>query len=160
MADKSPSLQDIYLNECRRSKTPLTVFLVKGVKLQGILTWFDAFSILLRRDGNSQLVYKHSISTIMPASGPSLPALSNPAGKGRPTLQDIFLAAAERTDDAVTLFLINGVMLQGNVAGHDQFALLLARGGQSQLVYKHAVSTIQPAHPLDLGGGEDDGETS
>lgn len=160
MADKAPSLQDIYLNECRRSKAPLTVFLVKGVKLQGILTWFDAFSILLRRDGNSQLIYKHSISTIMPATAPVLPATSKESGKGRPALQDVFLAAAERTDDPVTLFLINGVMLQGNVAGHDQFALLLARGGQSQLVYKHAVSTIQPAHPLDLGGGEDDGETN
>ena len=43
------------------------MFLVKGVKLQGIVTWFDNFSILLRRDGQSQLVYKHAISTIMPS---------------------------------------------------------------------------------------------
>ncbi len=46
----------------------MTVFLVKGVKLQGIVTWFDNFSMLLRRDGQSQLVYKHAISTIMPGS--------------------------------------------------------------------------------------------
>lgn len=159
MADKSPTLQDSFLNECRRSKTPLTVFLVKGVKLQGILTWFDAFSLLLRRDGNAQLIYKHSISTIMPAHMPDLPAVTG-EGKGRSTLQDVFLGAAERSDDPVTLFLINGVMLQGNVAGHDQFALLLARGGQAQLVYKHAVSTIQPASPLDLGHAEDEGDAS
>ena len=66
MADKPLSLQDQFLNSIRRAKAPVTIFLVKGVKLQGIVTWFDPFSLLLRRDGNSQLVYKHAISTIMP----------------------------------------------------------------------------------------------
>ncbi|MNL76010.1 RNA-binding protein Hfq [compost metagenome] len=51
----------------RKSKTPLTIFLVNGVKLQGVVSWFDNFCVLLRRDGQSQLVYKHAISTIMPA---------------------------------------------------------------------------------------------
>ena len=64
---KSTNLQDVFLNHLRREKMPVTMFLVKGVKLQGIVTWFDNFSILLRRDGQSQLVYKHAISTIMPA---------------------------------------------------------------------------------------------
>src|SRR5690242_21958090 len=67
MADKQTSLQDLFLNALRRSKTPVTMFLVKGVKLQGIITWFDNFSVLLRRDGQAQLVYKHAISTIMPS---------------------------------------------------------------------------------------------
>ena len=62
---KPVNLQDQFLNHLRREKTPVTMFLVKGVKLQGIVTWFDNFSILLRRDGQSQLVYKHAISTIM-----------------------------------------------------------------------------------------------
>ena len=66
-ADKKQNLQDIFLNAVRKGKTPLTVFLVNGVKLQGIVTWFDNFCVLLRRDGHSQLVYKHAISTIMPA---------------------------------------------------------------------------------------------
>ena len=65
--DKKQNLQDTFLNSVRRSKTPLTVFLVNGVKLQGVVTWFDNFCVLLRRDGQSQLVYKHAISTIMPA---------------------------------------------------------------------------------------------
>ncbi len=68
-ADKKQNLQDAFLNAVRKSKTPLTIFLVNGVKLQGIVTWFDNFCVLLRRDGQSQLVYKHAISTIMP-SGP------------------------------------------------------------------------------------------
>ena len=68
MADKVNNLQDIFLNTLRKSKTPVTMFLVKGVKLQGIITWFDNFSVLLRRDGHSQLVYKHAISTIMPVT--------------------------------------------------------------------------------------------
>ena len=65
-AERSQSLQDIFLNHVRKSKTPLTIFLVNGVKLQGVVTWFDNFCVLLRRDGHSQLVYKHAISTIMP----------------------------------------------------------------------------------------------
>ena len=70
MADKPLSLQDHFLNSLRRSKTLVTIFLVKGVKLQGVITWFDAFSLLLRRDGVSQLIYKHAMSTILPAASP------------------------------------------------------------------------------------------
>jgi len=66
-AEKSQNLQDAFLNTVRKTKAPLTIFLVNGVKLQGIVTWFDNFCLLLRRDGHSQLVYKHAISTIMPA---------------------------------------------------------------------------------------------
>jgi len=67
MAEKSQNLQDTFLNHVRKGKIPLTVFLVNGVKLQGVVTWFDNFCLLLRRDGHSQLVYKHAISTVMPA---------------------------------------------------------------------------------------------
>ena len=66
MADKVNNLQDMFLNTLRRTKTPVTMFLVKGVKLQGIITWFDNFSVLLRRDGQAQLIYKHAISTVQP----------------------------------------------------------------------------------------------
>ena len=65
-ADRSQNLQDTFLNHVRKGKTPLTIFLVNGVKLQGVVTWFYNFCVLLRRDGHSQLVYKHAISTIMP----------------------------------------------------------------------------------------------
>ncbi len=67
-ADKSQNLQDVFLNTIRKQKTPVTIFLVNGVKLQGIVTWFDNFSVLLRRDNHSQLVYKHAISTVMPSA--------------------------------------------------------------------------------------------
>ncbi len=66
-AEKKQNLQDTFLNSVRKTKTPLTIFLVNGVKLQGVVTWFDNFCVLLRRDGQSQLVYKHAISTIMPS---------------------------------------------------------------------------------------------
>ena len=151
MAARSLSLQDQFLNSLRRAKLPVTIFLVKGVKLQGVITWFDAFSLLLRRDGSSQLVYKHSISTIMPADPPDFTATTASAEGAKTGLQDAFLAAAARDTDRMTLFLINGVMLQGSVTGFDQFSLVLERGGQVQLVYKHAISTLQPAHPLNLG---------
>lgn len=67
MPDKNQNVQDVFLNSVRKSKMPVTVFLVNGVKLQGIITWFDNFSVLLRRDAHSQLVYKHAISTVMPS---------------------------------------------------------------------------------------------
>jgi len=66
-SDRGQNLQDTFLNNVRKNKIPLTVFLINGVKLQGIVTWFYNFCVLLRRDGHSQLVYKHAISTIMPS---------------------------------------------------------------------------------------------
>ncbi len=158
MADKPTSLQDLFLNSLRKTKTPVTMFLVKGVKLQGIVTWFDNFSVLLRRDGQSQLIYKHAISTIMPAGqidvGGIVGSLGEPARK-QPLLQDIFLNAVRKSEDPVTMFLVNGVMLQGAIAAFDLFCMLLQRDGMSQLVYKHAVSTIQPSQPLNLAEEQD-----
>jgi len=66
-SEKSQNVQDVFLNHIRKNKTPVTIFLVNGVKLQGIVPWFDNFCVLLRRDQHSQLVYKHAISTVMPS---------------------------------------------------------------------------------------------
>ena len=158
---QSGSLQDAFLNLLRRRKTPVTMFLVKGVKLQGIITWFDNFSILLRRDGQSQLVYKHAISTIMP--GQSIDAGQFESRLGNPKqrlLQDVFLARVSESNVQVTMFLVNGVMLQGRIAAYDLFCMLLERDGAVQLAYKHAVSTIQPAGPVDLTEDEADNAQS
>ena len=72
MASDKQNLQDAFLNHVRKIKVPVTIFLINGVKLQGIITWFDSFCVLLRRDGQIQLVYKSAISTIMPAQPISL----------------------------------------------------------------------------------------
>ena len=69
---KTENLQETFLNQLRKDKLSVTVFLINGVKLQGIITWFDNFSILLKRDSHIQLVYKHSISTIMPSDSISI----------------------------------------------------------------------------------------
>lgn len=154
------NLQDQFLNLLRKNKTPVTMFLVKGVKLQGIVTWFDNFSILLRRDGQSQLVYKHAISTIMP----SVPVDARQFGAGGEgakkirLLQDVFLSSIRNAGVQVTMFLVNGVMLQGRVAAYDLFCMLLEREGYVQLAYKHAVSTIQPVTPVDLQGETDEAD--
>jgi host factor-I protein len=153
------NLQDAFLNLLRKNKIPVTMFLVKGVKLQGIVTWFDNFSILLRRDGQSQLIYKHAISTIMP--GQSLDPgqfQSRPGGRKQKLLQDVFLSRVTEAEVQVTMFLVNGVMLQGRIAAYDLFCMLLERDGAVQLAYKHAVSTIQPAGPVDLSVGDDDAD--
>ena len=160
MADKVNNLQDIFLNSVRKTKTPVTMFLVKGVKLQGIITWFDNFSVLLRRDGQSQLIYKHAISTVMPAHPIDMAEIdkSFEDKKSSPLLQEVFLSAVRKAREPVTMFLVNGVMLQGEIAAYDLFCMLLRRDGLSQLVYKHAISTVQPAHPINLAeiDNEDD----
>src|SRR5215210_5737493 len=160
MADKVNNLQDLFLNSLRRSKMPVTMFLVKGVKLQGIITWFDNFSVLLRRDGQAQLIYKHAISTIMPAQRLDLADLHAAFAeqmKKKPTLlQEVFLAAVRRSEEPVTMFLVNGVMLQGEIAAFDLFCMLLQRDGLSQLVYKHAISTVQPERPVSFMEQDDE----
>ena len=149
---KGANLQDVFLNFLRREKLPVTMFLVKGVKLQGIVTWFDNFSILLRRDGQTQLVYKHAISTIMPGQPVDAAQFGAGGENGRKQrlLQDVFLSRVRDAAVQVTMFLVNGVMLQGRIAAYDLFCMLLERDGFVQLAYKHAVSTIQPAVAVDL----------
>ena len=156
MADKVNNLQDIFLNALRRGKMPVTLFLVKGVKLQGIVTWFDNFSLLLRRDGQAQLIYKHAISTIMPSQ--AVPGFEAPLADGKRVhaLQEVFLSAVQRAGETVTMFLVNGVMLQGKIAAFDPFCLLLERESMAQLVYKHAISTVQPMNPVSLMNEPDD----
>ena len=77
-------------------------------------------------------------------------------GKKQRQLQDVFLGRVSEAEVQVTMFLVNGVMLQGRIAAYDLFCTLLEREGYVQLAYKHAVSTIQPASPVDLSGDDDD----
>ena len=104
-SEKTQNVQDVFLNNVRKNKTPVTVFLVNGVKLQGIITWFDNFCVLLRRDAHSQLVYKHAISTVMPA-GPI--QLFEPGTVRRRSLSGWWKprASAPRPSGAAWLFIL------------------------------------------------------
>ena len=162
MSEKAQNVQDVFLNHLRKNKTPVTIFLVNGVKLQGIVTWFDNFSVLLRRDGHAQLIYKHAISTIMPSHPLDLGDIERAFEEGgasarKPALlQEAFLGAVRRSGEAVTMFLVNGVMLQGEIVAFDLFCMLLQRDGLSQLVYKHAISTVQPERPVSFMDQDDE----
>jgi len=101
-AEKSQNVQDVFLNHVRKSKTPVTIFLVNGVKLQGIITWFDNFSVLLRRDGHTQLVYKHAISTVMPGAPISL-FDAGTTGTGAPAGEPMGAAPAAAAGSRLTL---------------------------------------------------------
>ena len=63
---KIQNLQDIFLNQARKRAVMLTVFLVNGFQLRGVVTGFDSFTVVLDSDGKQQLIYKHAISTIAP----------------------------------------------------------------------------------------------
>ncbi len=93
--EKSQNVQDVFLNHVRKSKTPVTVFLVNGVKLQGVITWFDNFSVLLRRDGHTQLVYKHAISTVMPGAPIQLFDAARAETPAQPTTGTLSLARGD-----------------------------------------------------------------
>ena len=64
---KPENLEDRYLNQARRDKTPLTLFLINGYQLRGTILSFDQFAVLLLSEGKQNLIYKHAISTIQPA---------------------------------------------------------------------------------------------
>lgn len=64
--EKKQTSQDVFLNYVRKNKISVTMFLMNGIKLQGIITGFDTFVVVLKRDNFTQLVYKHAISTVMP----------------------------------------------------------------------------------------------
>ncbi|HET9147412.1 MAG TPA: RNA chaperone Hfq [Acetobacteraceae bacterium] len=100
--EKSQNVQDVFLNHVRKSKTPVTVFLVNGVKLQGVITWFDNFSVLLRRDGHTQLVYKHAISTVMPGAPIQLfDATKTEAGATQPASSPSTLTLGRSSSEAL-----------------------------------------------------------
>ena len=67
-AEKQQNLQDVFLNHVRKNKAPVTAFLINGIKLHGVISSFDNFCLLLRRDGQAQLVYKHAVSAVMPSA--------------------------------------------------------------------------------------------
>ena len=64
---KSPNLQDVFLASARRGETPVTVFLMNGFQMRGVITGFDSFTVVLTADGKQNLIYKHAISTVSPA---------------------------------------------------------------------------------------------
>ncbi len=77
---KGPSLQDPFLNTLRKEKVPVSIYLVNGIKLQGLIESFDQFVVLLKNTV-SQMVYKHAISTVVPARNVSSPMdFSNTSG--------------------------------------------------------------------------------
>lgn len=65
---KTENYQDQFLNQARRDRTPLTVFLMNGFQMRGIVTGFDSFVILLQSDGKQQMIYKHAVSTMTPSN--------------------------------------------------------------------------------------------
>ncbi len=103
-AEKPQNVQDVFLNHVRKNKTPVTVFLVNGVKLQGVISWFDNFCVLLRRDHHVQLVYKHAISTVMPAGPIQLfdPTQQQRAPATEAAAETATEAAAEAAAEAAT----------------------------------------------------------
>jgi len=76
---KTLNLQEIFLNQVRKARTQVTIFLVNGFQLKGLVTGFDSFTVILESEGKQQLIYKHAISTIVPAQAVDFSASQNGA---------------------------------------------------------------------------------
>ena len=72
--------------------------------------------------------------------------------QSKANLQDIFLIRARRDRIPVTMFLMNGFQMRGTIMGFDAFVVVLDSEGRQQVIYKHAISTIAPTHPVELAG--------
>lgn len=142
MNDKSLELQNIILNHCRKEGAPTNVFLMKGVRLQGTISGFDAYVLTLRRDGREQLIYKHGVATLSARVEPAiLPDATVSGGEG---LQQSYLDRA--VGDDIEVFLMSGVRLGGRLLAHDRYTLVMqTTDGALQLVYKHALSSLSGA---------------
>ncbi|MCJ7422393.1 RNA chaperone Hfq [Sphingomicrobium astaxanthinifaciens] len=135
------SLQDQFLNLARKGALPVTLFLLKGVRLQGLISGFDAYSLTLTRGGEEQLVYKQGVSTILLRDQQPFAPPAPPRGDR----QADFLR--RRLGQGVRLHLVNGIALEGRLAGHGAYALLLEQARDLQLVFKHAIATVADAEP-------------
>ncbi|MCM8556781.1 RNA chaperone Hfq [Sphingomicrobium sediminis] len=139
MSDRPANLQDAFLNHQRRTGAPVTLYLVKGVRLQGQLSGFDSYSLLLKRHGDEQLVYKQAISTILAAA---TEAPDEDASRAHDRQGD-FLHRLE--GKPVKIFLVNGIGLEGILLDYDNYALLIETREGLQLAFKHAISTVAAA---------------
>ncbi len=70
--NKSINLQDVFLNQCRKDRIMVTIFLTNGFQFKGMVKGFDSYVVILDCDGKQQLVYKHAISTVVPARAVSI----------------------------------------------------------------------------------------
>ncbi len=152
----SSAVQDAFLNAARKNLTHLSVFLLGGVKLQGVIGGFDRRSILLKRLGQPQtLVFKHSISSISGSDSFApfdLSTLAPPEPMRKSSIiQETFLHSATKEAVPLTIFLFNGIKLQGQDCAFDRNCILIERPDKTQtLVYKHAITTITVSAPLKL----------
>jgi host factor-I protein len=133
-------LQNPFLNELRSEHVPVSIYLVNGIKLQGQIAGFDQFALKLKNT-EVLLVYKHAIATVVPSRRVE-PQLEEPPESSPENMQGVFLDALKRMQQGISIYLVNGIKLNGRVFAHDQYSILLEDEKTLQLVYKQAISTI------------------
>jgi host factor-I protein len=144
-SNRAQFLQGPFLNVLRRDHVPVAIYLMNGIKLQGVVESFDQYSLVLKNAAR-QLVYKHAISTIVPGKEFTLPDLKEEEGAAEDDdTQQIFLDLLKTDKRPVSIYLVNGIKLSGTVFASDTYVVLL-EGDRApiQMVYKHAISTIVP----------------
>lgn len=135
-------LQNPFFNVIRTNRVPVAIYLVNGIKLQGLITSFDRHTLKLNHsEVQDQLVYKHAIATVVPRQKIELP-LAAVEELSQEKTQDAFLDAIKEANKWVNVYLMNGIKLEGCVFAHDGYTLILDNNKTSQLAYKHAIATV------------------
>ncbi|KQN96952.1 RNA chaperone Hfq [Paenibacillus sp. Leaf72] len=142
------NFQDIFLNQCRKDKTVITLFLNNGVPMTGTIVHFDTFSIIMNADGKQSFVYKHAIATINPTTPVCVPHDDKLYADDK---QDTFLSQCRKSKVTIDVFLVNGKKLQGKISHVDNYSILLnASNGKQHFLFKHAISTMIPDRAVTL----------
>lgn len=140
------NLQDKVLQEARAKRMQVTVFFVNGFQMKGIIKAFDNYTFYLVNEGKEYLLYKHAVTTLVPLKQLTGEQIKN---RMKPmNLQDTVLNAVRGQDMQVKVFLTNGFQIQGKVKEFDNFTILLEKEGKDHLIYKQALTTIQPKDSL------------
>ncbi|MEK5400555.1 RNA chaperone Hfq [Paenibacillus sp. FSL K6-2859] len=148
MKHNKPIIQDHFLNQCRKDRTLLRIYLKNGVPINGHLTEYDSFTLLILDNGKQHFIYKQAVASIIPVKPIILPPMEILEHGDR---QDRFFTQCQAGKIPLTVYLISGKPLIGTISHFDTFTMVLnGKGGQQSFIYKHAVSTISPARKVTI----------
>ncbi|NUU74628.1 RNA chaperone Hfq [Paenibacillus xylanilyticus] len=146
----SNNVQDLFLNQCRREKVKVTIFLANGVPMMGKIIHYDAYSIVIEveKGGYQAFIYKHAILSIVPVFAVGITARQ----KCNVELHsNDLLSHCLMKKIPVELYLINGKKMTGTISHYDKYSLVLNSPDRKQnFIFKHGVSTILPSEKVIL----------
>lgn len=137
------NLQDRLYAALKEDRIKTKVFLTNGFQMDGIIKEVDNFTILVLKDGQERMIYKHAISTIEPTK--KIDNTTNRRQSSNTNLQERLYTSLKEGEIKAKIYLTNGFQLDGIIKDFDNFTILILKDGREDMIYKHAISTIEPS---------------